>query len=134
VTFFLATLDPRTLQLEYVNAGHPAPMLLRADGTLERLERGGVILGIDAGAVYEAGSATLERGDLLAMFTDGVTEARGSGDELFGDDRIESLLRKQIAGSQPRMCFKRLVDAVKSYEGDRGPSDDVTAIVVNVEG
>src|SRR4029079_17592010 len=80
VTFFLATLDPRTLQLEYVNAGHPAPMLLRADGTLERLERGGVIVGIDAGAVYEAGSATLERGDLLAMFTDGVTEARGSDD------------------------------------------------------
>ena len=133
VTFFLATLDPRTLQLEYVNAGHPAPMLLRADGTLERLERGGVILGIDAGAVYEAGSATLERGDLLAMFTDGVTEARGSDDELFGDDRIESLLRNN-RGLPAEDVLQRLVDAVKSYEGDRGPSDDVTAIVVNVEG
>jgi serine phosphatase RsbU (regulator of sigma subunit) len=132
VTFFLATLDPRTLHFDYVNAGHPAPMLLRAGGELERLERGGVILGIDAGAVYEAGSATLQPGDMLALFTDGVTEARGVDDELFGDERIESLLRESHRRSAEDV-LRGLVDAVKRYEGDRGPSDDVTAIVVKVE-
>lgn len=131
VTFFLATLDPRTLLLEYVNAGHPAPMLLRTGGALERLDRGGVILGIDAGAAYEAGSTMLQPGDMLALFTDGVTEARGADEDLFGDDRIESLLRVS-RGQSAEDVLRRLVDAVKQYEGDRGPSDDVTAIVVQV--
>lgn len=132
VTFFLATLDLGTLRLEYVNAGHPAPMLLRAAGGVERLERGGIILGIDAGAAFESGTVTLAPGDLLAMFTDGVTEAQGSGEELFGDERIESVLHlNRDRGAEG--VLDALIEAVKGYEGDRGPSDDLTAIIVKVE-
>lgn len=131
VTFFLAVLDPDSLRFEYVNAGHPAPMLLRADGTLERLERGGTILGIDASAAFEAGAGSLRPGDLLAMFTDGVTEAQGAGDELFGEERIEEILRRECR--QPAaLLLDRLVGAVREYEGTRGQSDDLTAVVVKV--
>lgn len=131
VTFFFASLDPATLRLDYVNAGHPAPILLRADGAVERLTEGGTILGIDADAVFESGSAALAPGDLLALFTDGVTEAQGDGDELFGEERIESLLRAERTRSAAEV-LDRLVAAVKAYEGERGQSDDLTAILVKI--
>jgi serine phosphatase RsbU (regulator of sigma subunit) len=132
VTFFLATLDPATLRLDYVNAGHPAPMLLRATGGTERLEMGGLILGIDASAIFQSGSVTLAPGDLLALFTDGVTEAQGAGEELFGDERIEATLRLNRERRSEEV-LNALIAAVKEYEGERGPSDDLTAIVVKVE-
>lgn len=131
VTFFLASLDPASMRLEYVNAGHPAPMLVRAGGGVERLERGGIILGIDAAATFEAGSVTLEPGDLLAMFTDGVTEAQGADEELFGDARIESVLHLNRERTAEEV-LNALIEAVKSYEGARGPSDDLTAVIVKV--
>ncbi|HTM00185.1 MAG TPA: SpoIIE family protein phosphatase [Candidatus Omnitrophota bacterium] len=132
VTFFLASLDPATMRLEYVNAGHPAPMLVRAAGGVERLEMGGIILGIDAAAKFEAGSVTLAPGDLLAMFTDGVTEAQGADEELFGDARIESVLHLNRERTAEEV-LNALIEAVKRYEGVRGPSDDLTAVVVKVE-
>jgi phosphoserine phosphatase RsbU/P len=132
VTFFLASLDPATLRLDYVNAGHPAPMLLRATGGTERLEVGGLILGIDAAAIFQSGSVTLAPGDLLALFTDGVTEAQGAGEELFGDERIEATLRLNRERRSEEV-LNALIAAVKEYEGERGPSDDLTAIVVKVE-
>ena len=132
VTFFLASLDPATMRLEYVNAGHPAPMLVRAAGGVERLEMGGIILGIDAAAKFEAGTVTMAPGDLLAMFTDGVTEAQGADEELFGDARIESVLHLNRERTAEEV-LNALIEAVKSYEGARGPSDDLTAIVVKME-
>ncbi len=131
VTLFFASLDPSTLRLDYVNAGHPAPVLLRGDGSIERLERGGTILGIDAGTAYEEGSVGLSAGDLLALFTDGVTEARGADEELFGDERIESLLRAD-RGRPAADTLEHLLAEVSAYEGARGPSDDLTAIIVCV--
>jgi len=131
VTFFLASVDPATLQLEYVNAGHPPPILLRADGTSERLSEGGTILGILADAPYTRGSAVLGPGDVLALFTDGVTEAQGADQELFGEERIESLLREAPRATASETLV-RLLDAVRAYEGERGPSDDLTAIVIRV--
>jgi len=131
VTFFLASVDPATLQLEYVNAGHPPPILLRADGTSERLSEGGTILGILADASFTRGSAVLGPGDVLALFTDGVTEAQGADEELFGEERIEALLREAPRGAASE-TLERLLGAVRAYEGERGPSDDLTAIVIQV--
>lgn len=133
VTLFFGSLDPATRRLDYVNAGHPAPLLIRAGGGTERLSEGGTILGIDADAVYESGSTTLGAGDLLALFTDGVTEAQGEGGELFGEERIETLLRSE-RGRPAARVLEQLLAAVKAYEGDRGPSDDLTAVVLSVEG
>src|SRR5207249_11447151 len=94
VTFFFAALDPATLRLEYVNAGHPAPLLLRAGGTIEQLTAGGVILGVDEGAHFDSGVVDLAPGDVLALFTDGVTEAMNADDHLYGEERVAALVRR----------------------------------------
>jgi len=131
VTFFLASLDPETLQLEYVNAGHPPPILVRSNGSAEHLSDGGTILGILPDATYTRGAVVLGPGDVLALFTDGVTEAQGGNEELFGEERIESLLREAPHGTASDI-LALLLGAVRSYEGERGPSDDLTAIVIRV--
>jgi serine phosphatase RsbU (regulator of sigma subunit) len=133
VTLFFGVLDPDTLRMEFVNAGHPAPLLLRADGRMERLEAGGVVLGIDARATYDTGTVTLAPGDLLAMYTDGVNEAQGEDDELYGDERVEVLMRRQ-RGAAAADVLSELVTEVRAYEGARGPSDDLTAMVIRVTG
>ncbi|HVP37613.1 MAG TPA: SpoIIE family protein phosphatase [Candidatus Saccharimonadales bacterium] len=131
VTLFLGVLDPATLRLEYVNAGHPAPMLLRRSGVMERLEMGGFVLGVDARASYEVGTTVLASGDLLALYTDGVNEAQGEGEELFGDERVEALLRR-AQGLAAADLLSQLVAEVRAFEGERGPSDDLTAMVLAV--
>ncbi len=131
VTGFFATLDPVTLRMQYVNAGHPAPMVLRANGALARLDVGGLILGIDSTALFEEGQVDLAQGDVVMFFTDGVTEAQGEDDELYGDERIEALLRRD-RDLPAEQILQKLVEEVKVFEGERGPSDDLTAMVMRV--
>src|ERR1700746_1442119 len=85
-TAFLADLDPETRTLTYINAGHNQPMLCRKSGALERLDAGGLPIGISADAPYESGSVVLAPGDWLVIFTDGVIEGRNTrGDERGGN-------------------------------------------------
>src|SRR5256885_3256868 len=83
ITFFYAQLEGATRRLDYVNAGHNAPFVVRSDGSHERLRDGGAVLGVFATRNYEMGLAQLAPGDKLILFTDGVTEAsKRAGDEL----------------------------------------------------
>ncbi|MBI5836923.1 MAG: SpoIIE family protein phosphatase [Candidatus Eisenbacteria bacterium] len=132
VTLFLGVLDPASLTLEYVNAGHPAPILLRGDGSVERLETGGFVLGVMGDAVYEEGRVALAPGDVLALYTDGVNEAQGEGEELYGDERAEAVLRRGKGGSAADILSSLVAD-VRAFEGARGPSDDLTAMVLRVK-
>ena len=75
ISFFIGVLDPKTGELNYVNAGHNPPLLARHDGTVERLDCTGLILGIMPAARYEQQSVTLQPGDAVVLFSDGVTEA-----------------------------------------------------------
>jgi hypothetical protein len=79
-TAFLAELEPATGELTYVNAGHNWPVLRRASGSIERLEAGGLPLGISAALPYQSGSVMLASGDLLLIFTDGLVEAEDNGE------------------------------------------------------
>ncbi len=129
VTFFFAALDPVTLRMEYVNAGHPSPLLLRADGSLEKLEEGGFILGIMPDAAYSQGTVTLAPGDTLALFTDGVTEAEAPDKSLYDEARVVELLRRE-QGRDAATVLERLVDDIRTWEGGRAAADDLTAIVI----
>jgi serine phosphatase RsbU (regulator of sigma subunit) len=131
VTFFFAALDPVSLHLEYVNAGHPAALLLHGDGRLDLLTVGGTILGIDPDTHFDAGSTQLAPGDMLALFTDGVTEAVGDENQLYGEERVESLLRR-LQGRSAADVLEALVDDVRAFEGSHGASDDLTAMVLRV--
>jgi serine phosphatase RsbU (regulator of sigma subunit) len=92
-TAFLARIDCRLGELTYCNAGHFPPILLRADGRCELLERGGPLLGAIEGAEFELGELILEPGDTLVAYSDGVLECRNSSDEEFGLERIIEALR-----------------------------------------
>ena len=128
-TAFLAELDLATLELAYVNAGHVPPVLLRASGRVERLEDGGLPLGIRANASYDSGQVKLERGDLLAILTDGVTEAENEGGEEYGEARLLELFRRPAQASAAAE-LKQIMSGVDAFVGAARQHDDITALIL----
>src|SRR4051812_19257702 len=128
ISFFYAMLDAATGTLTYTNAGHYLPMLVRADGAVERLGIGGPVLGVISDGEYEQAQVTLAAGDRLVLFTDGLTEARSPTDEEFGEDRLLDALLQHHACSAPALQA-RLADAVAAFTGGR-LQDDATLMVL----
>ena len=128
VTAFVGFLDAATGALHYVNAGHNPPVLLRADGTPEWLNEGGTILGILPSSTFASGVAMLAPGDLLALYTDGVTEGADARGEMWGEERLVAALGRL----RERPCtaiVRDLVSEVRTFEGESGPADDITVLV-----
>jgi sigma-B regulation protein RsbU (phosphoserine phosphatase) len=128
VTAFIGVLDAASGRLAYVNAGHNPPVVVRAGGEVELLETGGVILGIMPGARYASGEATLAQGDLVALYTDGVTEGADATNAMWGEERLTALLRSATTAVASDIA-SRIVRAVRAFEGERGPADDITVLV-----
>jgi sigma-B regulation protein RsbU (phosphoserine phosphatase) len=117
--------------LIFSNAGHNPPILCRKDGTVEYLEEGGVALGVLPDAHYEDRPVALRSGDILVMFTDGVTEAEAPNLEHFGSARVEACVAR-LADRSAAEILKGIVHDVLEWSGDRGPSDDLTLLVLKV--
>ncbi|PSQ93452.1 MAG: protein serine phosphatase [Bacteroidetes bacterium SW_4_67_19] len=118
--------------LDYVNAGHNPPMLLRAGGELERLETGGLLLGVMSGADYDSGRVELAEGDTLAIFTDGATEAMNPDDEEFGEARLAESLRAHRDVSAEGV-LDAVFEDVRAFAGAPAPlGDDLTMVVLRV--
>jgi serine phosphatase RsbU (regulator of sigma subunit) len=128
VTAFLGFLDAASGRLVYANAGHNPPALLRAGGAIEWLAAGGVVLGILPHARFESGEATLAPGDLLALYTDGVTEGQDATGEMWGEERLVDTLRR-LRGLPCAEAVESLVREVRAFEGDTGPADDITVLL-----
>ena len=129
VTAFYGVLDWRNGALIFSNAGHNPPLLLRADGTTEELSEGGVALGVLEDTLYEERPLALGHGDVLVMYTDGVSEAENEHGEQFGPGRIESLVRSHPEHSA-RELTQDIVAAVLDWAGERGLDDDLTLLVM----
>jgi len=130
VTFFYARLDGRSGELHYANAGHNAPVLLRGDGSYERLDAGGGVLGVFPNHAYLMGATTLQRGDRVVFYTDGVTEASVPNGEEFGDGRLLRLLEECCGKSAAELQDCILSAAGTFSEGNW--HDDATVMVVAV--
>jgi serine phosphatase RsbU (regulator of sigma subunit) len=134
ITMFLAAYDPRTGGLEFVNAGQTPPLLRRRDGTVERLMTGGVALGIFEGSTYEAGTAHLDPGDALVMYSDGITEAEDPTGEPFDERGLERTLAL-YPGAFPDATASSIgyaiLDAVERHRRDSRLSDDLTVLVLS---
>jgi sigma-B regulation protein RsbU (phosphoserine phosphatase) len=133
VTFFWGILDPAARTLTYVNAGHNYPYLIRADGTVLRLDRGGMILGVlRTSSAYEQDSVPLRSGDLLVLFTDGVSEAMSAESEEYGENRLEAVLRQSVGLSAQEVVAAIHQDVLRHAQGAQ-QSDDITMMVVRVQ-
>jgi len=91
---FLGILDGQTGQFRYSNAGHPGALLRRVSGEIQTLGSGSYPLGVFPDATWKTAEADLDAGDLLLLYTDGITEARRNGD-LFGEERLKRLLKRK---------------------------------------
>lgn len=137
-TFFYGILDRMSSSFTSTNAGHNPPILLHADEKVERLGEGGMILGFMAGQPYSQQTACLEPGDVLVLFTDGITEAvdmslENVAENLFGDERLMSVIRKNRAGTAREMQ-SAILKEISEHTGDSPQSDDITLVVIKRQG
>lgn len=129
ITLFAAELDPATGVLTYVNAGHNPGIVLRAGGAVERLGPGGLPLGLMANVSWRSEQLELAPGDLLCLYSDGITEATSPDDEEFGLERLEALL----AGQDDLAIERRLAEvaeAVSRFAAGQPQGDDQTVLMV----
>jgi len=129
VSLVLAVLDPSTGTLTYCNGGHNPPLLLRANGTVERLAAGGTILGMLPELSYRESRTRLDPGDLLALFSDGIVEAQNDSGEEFGDERLATtLLAARDRGATA--VIDATLGAVAGWSSGHPPEDDITLVVL----
>ncbi len=130
ITFFWGALDVPTGSFRYVNAGHNLPFLFRANGTIERLDVGGIILGMmQTPSPYEEGRAVLGKGDMLVLFTDGVSEAMNSEGVDYTEERLEETLRQGIH-DMAQEVIDRVRSEVQTFTQGTPQSDDITMLVL----
>ncbi len=129
VTLFYALLDPPSGALTCCNAGHEQPFLVRAGGETSRLTAGGTVLGIMEDFPYAQETVTLGRGDVVLIFSDGVSEAMNQAGEQLGEGPIREVLERHHGGD-PEQLKEALIAAVRTHAAGAPQADDITIVVV----
>jgi phosphoserine phosphatase RsbU/P len=132
VTVFYGVLDPAGLRFSYVNAGHNPPLLVRGDGVQELCRSRGIALGVVPDVSIASTTLDLRHGDILVLYTDGVTEAFNDQNVAFGDERLRNFVRANRA-KPAREVLEGLVAEIRAFTGSAPQSDDITLVVVKVE-
>lgn len=132
-TFFFGLLDVPLRRLIHINAGHPPPVLVRADGKVEMIHASGLPLGLFPAPRYFEEVIQLDTGDLLAFYTDGITESADRQGDLFGRDRLAEVLRRERDLGTPaaEVCDSVLKAARRFRKG--APDDDQTVVVIRAD-
>jgi sigma-B regulation protein RsbU (phosphoserine phosphatase) len=120
-------LNPLTGQVRYANAGHPPPLLLRGDGTLDRLDEGGALIGLGHRDDNDGGEVQMGEGDRLFLYTDGLTDQTDQQGKTYGEGRLVEQLYEERGNGLEQVCQKTLA-AQRSFAGRMPPQDDVTLI------
>jgi sigma-B regulation protein RsbU (phosphoserine phosphatase) len=131
VTLFYGVLDPTTGTLTYCNAGHDPPYLLsaRSGDTVQALGRTGMPLGIASGVTWEQGVVQLAPGDMLVLYTDGITEAKDGREAFFGEERLLEVVRTNL--ERPAQDVQdALLAEVHEFVGDAPQFDDIALMVI----
>jgi sigma-B regulation protein RsbU (phosphoserine phosphatase) len=133
ITMFLGVVDPGRKELLYCNAGHNPPLLVRSSGEVERLKAVGTALGILPGLSYREESRGFGAGDLLAIYSDGVTEAENPEGEEFGEGRLAELLTANRE-AEAEDVVELVLQALDEWTAAQPAVDDVTLVVVRATG
>ncbi|MGH7731882.1 MAG: PP2C family protein-serine/threonine phosphatase [Candidatus Eiseniibacteriota bacterium] len=131
-TFFIARLENDTLHMTFSNAGHNFPVVIRRDCEPVFLECGGTVLGIVDGAAYEEERVGLSTGDLVVLYTDGISEAMNRDGELYGDARLYDLVRRFPQELSAREVTDRILAELREFLGGEEARDDMTLMVLRV--
>lgn len=129
VTLFYAELDPASGALSFLNAGHNPPLIVHAAGTVEQLASGGLPLGIKRDAEYREGRTQLQLGDVLVIYSDGVTEAASPSGEEFGPTRLYEVVSRNIDASAAGVR-DRIESALTKFSQGTQAADDITLVIV----
>jgi len=127
-TLFLGVLDQTTGSLVYSNAGHNPPILIRGN-KLERLEVGGVPVGLFPESEYQEATVSIEPDDILLLYSDGITESINEAEEEFGDDRLISVAQ-QYSDSPVARLRDKIEEALSRFVGKAAPFDDMTLVIL----
>jgi sigma-B regulation protein RsbU (phosphoserine phosphatase) len=129
-TVFLAALTPQTGQFDYVNAGHQPALIVTPNGVMQELKPTGPALGLSPEQVFGAGEGTLDPGQSLFMFTDGLMDARNAGGEAFGAARLRSELQANTGSAST--LVRGVMEAITAFTGQAEPHDDVTLVAARI--
>jgi sigma-B regulation protein RsbU (phosphoserine phosphatase) len=129
VTLFAAELNPNDGAINFVNAGHNPPIIVHAGGTVEQLGSGGLPLGIMAGFSYTEGKTQLHPGDVLVLYSDGVSEAQNPAGDEFGIERLSDVIHKHLEKPANRLR-DRIEDALSKFADNTPAGDDITFVIV----
>ena len=131
-TFFIARVEHDTLHLTFSNAGHNFPVVIRRDCEPVYLERGGTVLGIVDGAAYEEERVSLKTGDLVVLYTDGISEAMNRDGELYGDARLYDLVGRLPLHLSAREATDSILAELREFLDGEEARDDMTLMVMRV--
>jgi len=129
VTLFYAELDPDSGALSFLNAGHNPPLIVHSAGTVEQLASGGLPLGIKPDAEYREGRTQLQRGDVLVIYSDGVTEAVSPTGEEYGATRLYEVVSRNIEASAAGIR-DRIESSLTKFAQGTSAADDITLVIV----
>jgi sigma-B regulation protein RsbU (phosphoserine phosphatase) len=130
VTAVYVVVNTKTGAMEYSCGGHFAPLLVRAGGTVEEAPAaGGMVLGVDSDAHYDSGQAMLQPGDLMMLYSDGVTEAANRAGDFYGEERLAATM-SGVAGADERTAVIVLAADIKTFADGHRQSDDITIVAV----
>ena len=129
VTLFYAELDPESGALSFLNAGHNPPLIVHSAGTVEQLASGGLPLGIKPDAEYREGRTQLQKGDVLCIYSDGVTEAVSPTGEEFGATRLYEVVSRNIEASAAGIR-DRIESSLTKFAQGTSAADDITLVIV----
>jgi serine phosphatase RsbU (regulator of sigma subunit)/pSer/pThr/pTyr-binding forkhead associated (FHA) protein len=129
VTLFYSELDPRSHQLTYINSGHNSPLLARVSGEVTRLDIGGFPVGITPFGDYREGWVEIEPGDVMVVYSDGVTESLNEEGEEFGEARLVEIVQKN-RGRSAAGLRDRIDEALTKFVGRASAVDDLTLVIM----
>ncbi len=132
ITFFMICINPFENTMKYVNAGHNYPFLIKENGDIQNLDKGGLLFGVVENATYEEGFVILNKNDMVLMFTDGVSEAMDNSEKEFGESNIARITSDNR--TLPADDLLKLIEQkVCNFHGSSSYADDFTLLAVRIK-
>ena len=131
-TLFYGILNPESNEIVFCNAGHNNPFLFSADGNVKELKTGGLILGCLPGSEYEEENVSINRNDIIVIFSDGISEAMNENEEEYGEERLKEFISNHLDES-PDKIIENILSDVRMFVGKAPQWDDMTLLIIKRE-